>query len=207
MTVDSEVLEPIAELLAAQAKYDALSAGEPTVSADAIARAPFSAVALAVASRSTKRNQTLGDLLSKPSMVLLRQALYNLGDPGKKLVRIVESGGFTELLQQPYNSSAQQKRIRHARRLSSTQIAELVADYRAGAGSIYTLADKYDVHRNTVASVLKGQGVAIGKTAMNEQEVDPARMLLSDGLSWNAIGAKIGRDPKTVKKALEAPVS
>ena len=135
-------------------------------------------------------------------LVLLKRMLYNLSDPCKKLIRIVDSTEFGELLRQDYNPSEIPGPVRRARRLSATNISELVGDYEAGGGSIYTLATKYGVHRNTIASLLKSQGVSVGKTAMNKDEIAWARQLLSEGLSWNAIGSKIGRDPKTVKKFL-----
>lgn len=134
--------------------------------------------------------------------MLLQRALYNLSDPCKKLVRIVESTEFEDLTRQHYNPPAPAAPSRRARRLSPTEDTQLAADYVSGAGSVYVLADKYRIHRNTVASLLKAQGLIIGKTPMNENEIAWARRLQAEGGSWNAIGAKLGRDPKTVKNTI-----
>ena len=140
--------------------------------------------------------------LQGENQVPLRRALYNLSDPCKKLVKIVESDEFGELAGQHYNPSEDKVPSRRARRLSGPQVAELVTDYQAGVGSVYVLAAKYGLHRNTVASLLKSQGLHIGKSVMGESEIARARQLQSKGLSSNAIGVRIGRDPKTVKKII-----
>lgn len=46
----------------------------------------------------------------------------------------------------------------------------MVEDYRSGVGSIYDLADIYDVHRNTVAQHLKAQGVKLSGRPMSSTE-------------------------------------
>jgi hypothetical protein len=78
----------------------------------------------------------------------------------------------------------------------------MVEDYRSGVGSIYDLADIYGVHRSTVAQHLKGRGVMLGGSSMSSTEIDRARELHQQGLSGNAIGRTIARDPKTVRAAL-----
>jgi len=88
------------------------------------------------------------------------------------------------------------------RRLSLSDIDQLVADYRGGIRSVYALADIYGVHRSTVALHLKQRGVRLGRLPMEPSEVERARSLHGDGLSLNEIGRRIGRDPKTVKTAL-----
>jgi DNA-binding CsgD family transcriptional regulator len=91
---------------------------------------------------------------------------------------------------------------RTAKQLSARQIDELVAAYRGGKVSTYELAKKYKVHRNTIAKHLKARGLVVGAQPMSAGEIERACELQAEGLSWNAIGAAMGRDPKTVKKAI-----
>ena len=117
---------------------------------------------------------------------------------------MVHGGEFRALATAPPESTAHLTTPlqRTARQLSSSQVDELVEDYRAGAGSIYVLAAKYKVHRNTIAARLKERGLTLGKRPMDADEIKRAQELHGQGLSLNAIGAAIGRDPKTVKAAL-----
>ncbi len=88
------------------------------------------------------------------------------------------------------------------RRLSPSDVDRLVADYRSGVGSIYDLADLYGAHRNTIAQHLKDRGVRLGPLPLQESEAERARKLHAQGLSLNAIGRTLGRDPKTVKTSV-----
>jgi len=69
------------------------------------------------------------------TFVPLRQNLYNLNPPCKKLISVVETDVFTDLTQQPYNHLATKPSQKRARRLSQAEIAALVEDYRSGVGS------------------------------------------------------------------------
>ncbi len=137
-------------------------------------------------------------------MVPLVQLLYNISDPCKSLISQVHSGELQELMKGPYNPLRPSAPAlqRTARQLTSSQVDDVVADYRGRVGSIYVLASKYKVHRNTIAARLKERGIVLGKQPMDEYEIGRARELRNEGRSWNAIGAAIGRDPKTVKNAV-----
>jgi lambda repressor-like predicted transcriptional regulator len=69
-------------------------------------------------------------------------------------------------------------------------------------GSIYGLAEKYGVHRNTIAKHLRERGLELGRLPLTKNEVERIRELHAKGLSLNAIGRAVGRDPKTVKSLL-----
>lgn len=77
----------------------------------------------------------------------------------------------------------------------------MVADYHNNVGSIYVLADRYRVHRNTIAQHLKERGVRLGPLPLQAFEAERARELHEQGVSLNAIGRALGRHPKTVKTA------
>jgi DNA-binding CsgD family transcriptional regulator len=86
----------------------------------------------------------------------------------------------------------------------SAACRDLAPKLNIGVGSIYDLADIYGVHRNTVAHHLKAQEVKLGGRPMSSNEIDRAQELRQQGLSGNAIGRAIGRDPKTVRSALSS---
>lgn len=138
------------------------------------------------------------------AFVLLRGSLYNPNDPCKKLIRIVEKGGLWDLRELDYNPRDRNAPYRSARRLTEEQLRDLVADYKTGTHTVYTLAAKYKVHRHKISAVLRSHGLTLGRTPMSEAEVERARTLQAQGLSWNVIGKTIGRDPKTAKAACTA---
>ena len=128
------------------------------------------------------------------------EVLANLTEAAKALFRIVERGGLANLM--VFEPRAARPTRAANCRLSPLEIEQLVQDYRTGVGSIYVLADKYGLHRNTVASHLKAHDIVLGRLPLDEAETARARELRDEGLSLNAIGRAIGRDPKTVKGAV-----
>jgi DNA-binding NarL/FixJ family response regulator len=130
------------------------------------------------------------------------EVLANLTEAVRALFRIVEHGALAEIL--AYSPRPGRPVSGANRRLSAAEIDQLVEDYRSGVGSIYDLAYIYGVHRNTVAVHLKGRGVLLGHQPLNEREADRAIALRKEGLSFNAIGRALGRDPKTVKAVVSS---
>lgn len=74
----------------------------------------------------------------------------------------------------------------------------LVTDYRSGLG-IYEIARKHGLHRYTVATHLKAEGVVM-RRVISDEERRRAAELYEQGESLNEIGRRLGRDPQTVKK-------
>ena len=128
------------------------------------------------------------------------EVLANLTTGVKNLVRLVEDDGLTSLLRQ--EPRIERPGTIGQRRLTTPEIDQLVEDYRS-IRSVYTLAEIYGIHRNTVSQHLKGRGVTIGRRPLVEPEIIRARELHDDGLSLNVIGRALGRDPKTVKTVLD----
>ena len=93
-------------------------------------------------------------------------------------------------------------RHRQFKRLSPSDVDQLVREYCDGLSSVYDLADRWGVHRNTIAKHLKSRGLELGRLSLGSDEIRRAFDLREQGLSFNAIGRAIGRDPKTVKAAL-----
>ena len=133
-------------------------------------------------------------------MVHRSEVLANLTAGVKILFRIIENRELAAILH------SEPRGLRPARvgqkHLSGAEIDHLVQDYKSGIGSIYDLADSYGVHRTTIAKHLKIQGVRMRNIPLDVSEVKRARQLRDEGLSLNAIGRKLGRDPKTVKHAI-----
>lgn|GEM_PF-5149717 len=131
----------------------------------------------------------------------LRDVLYNLNGPAKRLLeRLRLDGGMKKLLAgKPRESRAAPP---PQRKLSPKQLEVLVRDYKAGAGSIYSLAKVYGISHHTVSAHLRAAGLKLGYKPMSNREIEKARKLRSEGLSFNAIGRALARDPKTVKSVL-----
>jgi len=83
----------------------------------------------------------------------------------------------------------------------------MAEDYRTGIGLIYDLAAIYGIHRNTVAQYLKRRGVRLRHSPLCDSEIKSALKLRDRGLSLNAIGRELQRDPMTIKAALPNPES
>ena len=86
-------------------------------------------------------------------------------------------------------------------RLPATRVRELVAGYEAGA-TVYELADRFGVHRDTVSAHLHRQGVPMRRQGLNEAEVDRAVRLYIAGGSLGRVGSHLGVDAHTVRSAL-----
>ena len=129
----------------------------------------------------------------------LSEVLQNPVTPVISLLRLVDSAEFSTLLvKQPREHRTG---FVSQTRLSPTLVDQLVDEYGAGA-SVYELQKRHGIHRTTVASHLKERGLRLGKQPLDNSEVAQARELHGQGLSLNAIGRNMGRDPKTVRKAI-----
>lgn len=86
------------------------------------------------------------------------------------------------------------------RRLSSSEVAELVARYRGGE-KIKDLAASYKIHRSTVMTHLRKAGELKHKGWTDETTAE-ARWLRDAGLTIAEIAARLGRPPSTVQRRL-----
>ena len=85
------------------------------------------------------------------------------------------------------------------RRLSTTEIDELIAAYRSGV-TISELADRHGVHRSTVAATFDRHNVERhhAQTTWTSETLADAADLYKSGLSLAAVAARYGIDPQTV---------
>jgi len=131
-------------------------------------------------------------------VVHLTDALYNPSTPVSRLFDGFRRGDFTGGKPRERTPA----KHRQFRRLSPSDVDQLVREYCDGLGSVYELADRWGVHRNTIAKHLKSRGLELGRLSLSSDEIRRAFELQAQGLSFNAIGRAIGKDPKTVKAAL-----
>ncbi len=82
---------------------------------------------------------------------------------------------------------------RRLKRLSSSQIDELVAAYQAGATQA-ALAERFGQHENTIGLHLRKRGVlGRGPRVLTDEQADELRRLReSEGLSYAALGRRFG---------------
>ena len=85
------------------------------------------------------------------------------------------------------------------RRLSPTDINELIAAYRAGA-TTNELADQYEIHRTTIAATLDRHHVERrhSQSEWTNDNLADAADLYATGHSLAAVAARYGIDPQTV---------
>jgi transposase-like protein len=88
-----------------------------------------------------------------------------------------------------------------AKKLSAAEIALLAEQYQSGA-TIYELAARFGIHRNTVALHLHRHGVTMRRRGLDPSEVDHAVRLYQGGQPLARIGDRYGVDPSTVHAAL-----
>ncbi|WP_220139910.1 hypothetical protein [Nocardia huaxiensis] len=80
--------------------------------------------------------------------------------------------------------------------------AELARDYLRGL-TVYELAEKYSIRRQTVSEHLHRMGVPMRQQGLSEQQVDRAvELYLGERLTLKQVGAKLGADAGTVRLAL-----
>jgi DNA-binding transcriptional ArsR family regulator len=89
------------------------------------------------------------------------------------------------------------------RKLSAAEIALLTKQYRSGA-TVYELAARFGIHRNTVSLHLHRHGVTMRRRGLDPSQVDHAVRLYQDGQSLARIGDRYDVDPSTVHTALRA---
>jgi len=133
-------------------------------------------------------------------LVRRRETLANPPTPAKRLFQSVRRGEIQALLGSeprhvPASASPQ-------RRLKPQEVDRMASEYRSGKTSTDALAEKYTVDPKTVAAHLRSRGLRLGRLPLNNEEIRRAKELHAHGLSLNAVGRRMGRDPKTVKAAI-----
>jgi hypothetical protein len=82
-------------------------------------------------------------------------------------------------------------------------VTELVTDYEGGA-TVYDLAKRFKIHRNTVSGHLHLRDIRMRGQSMTEEQVDLATRLYQQDWSVARIGSHLGVNGGTVWLALRA---
>jgi DNA-directed RNA polymerase specialized sigma24 family protein len=90
-----------------------------------------------------------------------------------------------------------------SRRLTAKDRTALIEAYIAGTPSI-ELMERFDLGKGSVLSVLHEAKVPMRGQGLPADRLDQARTLYQSGLSLRAVGAEVGCDAETVRKALKA---
>ena len=122
----------------------------------------------------------------------------NHKDAARRLsAAIAEAESAPGRLEEPARSAPRPR----ARILSPDELTHLAADYQAGM-TVYELAAKYRISRETVSKHLHRMGVEIRRQGLNEQQAIEAVRLYGEGLSAFRIGERIGAQHNTVRQEL-----
>ncbi len=88
------------------------------------------------------------------------------------------------------------------RRLTSDQVAELAAEYQAGA-DMRGLAERWAVHRTTVAGHLRRAGVKLRRQGLSDEQLAEAVRLYGEGWSLQRLTERYECDAETVRTYLK----
>jgi DNA-binding CsgD family transcriptional regulator len=88
------------------------------------------------------------------------------------------------------------------RRLTPKQAARLAAEYQAG-DSMQQLADRWNLHRTTVADHLHRAGVTIRQRGISPERLDEAIQLYGEGWSCQRLAERFDCDDETVRQTLK----
>ncbi|WZH35579.1 MAG: helix-turn-helix domain-containing protein [Microbacterium enclense] len=81
-------------------------------------------------------------------------------------------------------------------------LEQVMADYRTGL-SVYAIADKYGIHRQTVTNHLVEAGVTLRRTITNAER-QRARELYDSGAYIKDIAKVLRRNPATIAKIVRS---
>lgn len=88
------------------------------------------------------------------------------------------------------------------RRLTAKHAAQLAAEYQAG-DSMQQLADRWHLHRTTVAVHLRRAGVTIRQRGIPPERIDEATRLYHEGWSCQRLAERFDCDDETVRQTLK----
>lgn len=88
-----------------------------------------------------------------------------------------------------------------SRRLTTTEITDLVAQYNSGA-TTYQVAKDFGITRDTLRKHLRKNSVPMRRRGLSPDQVKAAADLYEQGFSSNAIAKEFGVSPTTVLRKL-----
>jgi transposase-like protein len=131
------------------------------------------------------------------SMVALRGGSSNKTSVFRRLAEELPA----VLRRRPSRSKRRKPRQIH-HRLSPKHRDQLVDEYQAGA-SMLSLAQRWGLHRTTVAEHLRRAGVEVKQRGIPREWLDEALRLYEDGWSCQLLAERFGCDDETVRQTLK----
>ncbi len=140
-----------------------------------------------------------GGGLTKPQMVDVLRCYAN---PQEWQSRRSET--IRTLIEAQTPDGSQTPRPPRFAQLTNQQVAALLDAYRAGE-STYQLAERFGVHRQTVAATLRRAGVAtrgLERVELTYEQRAEAHRLCDEGVSYHQIGIALGVSERAVSRTL-----
>ncbi|MEV0772746.1 hypothetical protein [Nocardia salmonicida] len=91
---------------------------------------------------------------------------------------------------------------KRSRRLSEAERGELAQDYQRGM-TVYELASKYSISRQTVSVHLHRMGIPMRRQGLTDTQVAKATELYEQGLNLRQVGTKLGIQASTLRLAMK----
>ena len=136
-------------------------------------------------------------------LVDLAGQLSNQGRPLERLVKMWTAGNapWTPRRRSKAPRSPVSPRTRRQRPLTPGQVQELVADYAAGV-TINDLANRFEVHRDTVFEHLKREGVPRRRPPLDRDQIAEVLKLYKDERSVAFLARQYEVSPTTILRTL-----
>ena len=119
----------------------------------------------------------------------------NSGTEAKRIRDLCKRAASEHVERSPAATSAR------TTKLASALKVEIAKRYQEGERPV-DLAREYGISEWRVQELRRRFGLEKHPIGMSDDEIDNAVLLFTEGLSFNKIGARVGRDPKTVAKEL-----
>jgi DNA-directed RNA polymerase specialized sigma24 family protein len=87
------------------------------------------------------------------------------------------------------------------RRLRPDEVAQLLIGYQEGL-TVFQLAERFRIHRGTVTSILKRNGVTMRNRSLTADQIEHAVAMYREGLSLVKVADRIGCSHGTIWNAL-----
>ena len=124
----------------------------------------------------------------------------HLSSPMKRVLEATRDDG-SEIGSVPVRATSPEVVRAPQRRLTTDDTARIISGYAAGA-SMKALAEELQLTRQTIARVLKREGVTLRQIGLSDSQIDDAIQLYRSGMSLARIGEKFNVDHGTVRRQL-----
>lgn len=134
------------------------------------------------------------------SWVELSGLCSHLSSPMKRVLEATRDDG-SEIGSVPVRATSPAVVRVPQRRLTTDDTARIISGY-AGGISMKALAEELQLTRQTIARVLKREGITLRQIGLSDSQIDDAIQLYRSGMSLAKIGEKLAVDHGTVRRQL-----